>query len=57
MNQKIGNIMVKDIDDGKINLFSSAKKHRKKEKRLGINQKHLQKSKQRTFVHVFIYVA
>ncbi len=49
--------MVKDIDDGKINLFSSAKKHRKKEKRLGINQKHLQKSKQRTFVHVFIYVA
>jgi len=49
--------MVKDIDDGKINLFSSAKKHRKKKTRLGIKQKHLQKSKRRTFAHVFIYVA
>jgi len=30
MNLKIGNIMVKDIDDGKINCFLLAKAHRKK---------------------------
>jgi hypothetical protein len=33
MNSKIGNIVVKDIDDGKIDLFSLAKAHRKKKKR------------------------
>jgi len=41
MNPKIGNIVVKDIDDGKIYCFSLAKAHQKN-KCLGVKWKHLQ---------------
>jgi hypothetical protein len=49
MNLKIGNIVVKDIDDGKIDFFSLAKAHRKKKRRLGIKRKHLQNTKNTFF--------
>jgi hypothetical protein len=39
MNSKIGNIVVKDIDDGKIDFFSPTKAHRKKIKRFGVKRK------------------
>jgi ribosomal protein L14E/L6E/L27E len=53
MNPKIGNIVVKDIDDGKIDFFSPAKAHRKKIKRLGVKRKHLRNTKKNTFFYKY----
>nr|AND50037.1 ribosomal protein S1 [Sphagnum cuspidatum] len=53
MNPKIGNIVVKDIDDGKIDFFSPAKAHQKKRKRLGVKRKHLRNTKKNTFFYKY----
>nr|AND50382.1 ribosomal protein S1 [Sphagnum strictum] len=53
MNPKIGNIVVKDIDDGKIDFFSPAKAHRKKIKHLGVKRKHLRNTKKNTFFYKY----
>nr|AND50348.1 ribosomal protein S1 [Flatbergium sericeum] len=53
MNPKIGNIVVKDIGDGKIDFFSPAKAHKKKIKRLGVKRKHLQNTKKNTFFYKY----
>nr|AND51041.1 ribosomal protein S1 [Sphagnum portoricense] len=53
MNPKIGNIVVKDIDDGKIDFFSPAKAHQKKIKRLGVKRKHLRNTKKNTFFYKY----
>jgi len=52
MNMKIGKIMVKDIDDGKIEFFSLTKAHRKNIC-LGVKQKHLRNTKKNTFFYKY----
>jgi ribosomal protein S1 len=47
MNSKIGNIVVKEIGDGKLSL--PAKPRQKQVKRLGAKRKHLQNTKKNTF--------
>jgi len=51
MNPKIDNIMVKDIDESKIDFFSLAKAHRKKIKHLNVKLKHLRNTKKK---HIFL---
>lgn len=50
MNSKIGNIVVKEIGDGKIDYSSPAKPHQEQQiKRLGAKRKHLRNTKKTTF--------
>jgi ribosomal protein L14E/L6E/L27E len=53
MNSKIGNIVVKEIGDGKLDYSSPAKARQKQVKRLGAKWKHLQNTKKNTFFHKY----
>nr|YP_009745561.1 ribosomal protein S1 [Andreaea wangiana]QIH30007.1 ribosomal protein S1 [Andreaea wangiana] len=53
MNSKIGNIVVKEIGDGKVDYSSPAKPHQKEMKRLGAKRKHLRNTKKNTFFHKY----
>nr|YP_009533038.1 ribosomal protein S1 [Polytrichum commune]AYG93131.1 ribosomal protein S1 [Polytrichum commune] len=53
MNSKIGNIVVKEIGDNKLDYSSSAKPHQKQIKRLGAKRKHLRNTKKNTFFHKY----
>jgi len=53
MNSKIGNIVVKEIGDGKLDYSSPAKPRQKRVKRLGTKRKHLQDTKKDTVFHKY----
>nr|YP_009122530.1 ribosomal protein S1 [Niphotrichum ericoides]AJJ48465.1 ribosomal protein S1 [Niphotrichum ericoides] len=53
MNSKIGNIVVKEIGNGKLDYSSPAKPRQKQVKRLGAKRKHLQNTKKNTFFHKY----
>nr|YP_010261578.1 ribosomal protein S1 [Planicladium nitidulum]UIB40660.1 ribosomal protein S1 [Planicladium nitidulum] len=53
MNSKIGNIVVKEIGDGKLDYSSPAKPRQKRVKRLGTKRKHLQNTKKDTVFHKY----
>jgi hypothetical protein len=53
MNSKIGNIVVKEIGDNKLDYSSLAKPHQKQIKRLGAKRKHLRNTKKNTFFHKY----
>nr|YP_009047454.1 ribosomal protein S1 [Buxbaumia aphylla]AGN74245.1 ribosomal protein S1 [Buxbaumia aphylla]AHI16043.1 ribosomal protein S1 [Buxbaumia aphylla] len=53
MNSKIGNIVVKEISDGKLDYSSPARAHREHIERLNAKRKHLRNTKKNTFFHKY----
>jgi ribosomal protein S1 len=56
MNLKINNIVVKDIDDGKIDFSSPAKAHEKNINHLGVKWKHLWNTKRTHFFTSIFFI-